>query len=63
MDKIRVWEVTTDSSEWFDTLDLAVAYLRAEVKAGKPAGRIESHLVEPEEYVRLTDGHQTEVGE
>ncbi len=56
MDQIRIWEVTTDEvAEWFDTLDAAVAYLRAEIRAGKKGGRIESRFVSAESYQQRMD--------
>ncbi len=56
MDQIRVWEVTTDEGgEWFDTLDVAVAYLRGEIRAGKKGGTLESRFVSPEHYQQRMD--------
>lgn len=61
MDQIRVWTVKVEGdAEVFNTLDVAVAYLRAEIKSGRQGGSIESSFVDPEEYVRLTDGQRVE---
>lgn len=63
MGKIRVWEVVLrdgvrDGAELFDDLDVALAYLRAELRDRFKDLKdrhicLESKLLEPEEYVKL----------
>lgn len=54
---IRVWEVVIDQAEpqWFDSLDVAVAYARAELsKGGGKSGHFESRFVSKDQYEGLT---------
>ncbi len=58
MDQLHIWTVTVgDQAKDFPTLDAATGYLQ---KAFDPklVASIESRLVEPEEFVRLTEGGQ-----
>ncbi len=58
MDQCHIWTVTVgDQAKDFPTLDTATGYLQ---KAFDPKQQnvIESRLVEPEEFVRLTEGRQ-----
>lgn len=56
MDQLHIWAVTVgDHTQDFATLDAATGYLQ---KAFDPKQEnvIESRLVDPEEFVRLTEG-------
>ncbi len=56
---LHVWIVILDDSERaFATLDAATAYLKNNYSAAIRATSIESRLVEPEEFVRLTEDLQ-----
>lgn len=59
MEEIRVWTVGVNGlNETFDDLDVALAFIKADIAENGIEGgaTLESRLVDPEEFVRLTDG-------
>ncbi len=56
MDQLHIWTVTVgDYAKDFPTLDAATGYLQKAFDM-KQQNIIESRLVDPEEFVRLTEG-------
>lgn len=55
MDMIKVWEVSiSGKAELFDSLDVALDYMKAELRAGQPVGWIESRDMTRKLYDSLT---------